>query len=193
MFAVLTLSSPVGRFFLAAPPCKDNKGQMSYVNVYFHMRENAVNCTVTIQNHHFVSFFKYEVMFFSHYVCFYFMQIVLQETRPKSPGRGQSKGSHRGRLQKTRAHKVRTHVWTHVSNLMQYRENEYICITEPFTDFYFLYMLNFSFAEGAISFFLYFLSFSCSQEIPNLSLDGLSFLKKGKKGTHDDHKGVCLL
>lgn len=38
-----------------------------------------------------------------------------QEKRPTSPGRGQSKGSNRGRLQKTRAHKVRTRVCLQIS------------------------------------------------------------------------------
>lgn len=84
-----------------------------------------------------------------HTLCFYFMQIVLQETRPKSPGRGQSKGSHRGRLQKTRAHKVRT-VYVFKSQAIQ---GEWVHFHHRAICWLLLYMLNFSFAEGAISFF----------------------------------------
>lgn len=49
-----------------------------------------------------------------HYV-FNFLQIVHHKTRQENPGRSQSQGTDKGRLQKTRAHKVRTCVCLEIS------------------------------------------------------------------------------
>ncbi len=68
------------------------------------------------------------------------------------------------------------------SNHMQYGVNEYILVTEPFTDFHFTNSFSVLQRERSPS-FLFCLLFSCSQEIPNLSLAGLCFLKKGEKNT----------
>lgn len=117
-------------------------------------------------------------------MCFYFMQIVLQETRPKGPGRGQSKSSNRGRLQKTRAHKVRTRVCLQIScntGWMSTFPPQSLLLT-----FYFTCSISVLQRERSLS-FLYCLPFCCSQEIPNLSLAGLCFLKTGKKGTESIH------
>lgn len=92
---------------IAAAPCKDNKVQLILLGV-----QSESPLLFSLCNWSNPISFSWNMC---HTVCFYFIQIVLQEKRPKSPGGGQSEGSNRGGLQETRAHKVRTRVCFQIS------------------------------------------------------------------------------
>lgn len=111
--------------------------------------------------------------------CVIFMQAVCQTKWPTCPGRGQSKSSHTGRLQKTRAHKVRTRVCLQVSSNTEWMNT---FLSEALTDSHLTCSISALQRDQSLS-FLYCLWSSFSQEIPNLSVAGPCFLNLGKSAS----------
>lgn len=119
---------------------------------------------------------------FSGNMChtmFYFTQIVFQEAGPAGSVRGQSKGSNNGRLQETRAHKVRTPVC--LECLVWISDSDWMS-----TFFYHravLWLLHcllcFSFAEGSILFFFILFAVLLFTRDPKFVTGWSVFFKKG--------------